>query len=64
MALIGLEVGAPMVFVSSDIQYVKWKNGSDTCFTAASFCFPGSTRGCPSAGEFFGHGSNGGPRSI
>ena len=30
MALIGLEVGAPMVFVGSDIQYMKWKKMDQT----------------------------------
>ena len=40
-ALTRLDVGAPIVFVSSDFQHVNWRKTmkirSDTCFTAAFF---------------------------
>ena len=51
-ALIRLDVGALMVFVSGDIQYVKWRKLDQTHVSLRLFCFPGRARVCPSAGEF------------
>ena len=53
-ALIRLDVGAPMVFVSGDIQYVKWRKFDQIhFFIAACFLHPRRTRVCPSAGGIF-----------
>ena len=63
-ALIRLDVGAPLIFVSGDFQYVKWRKFDQIQVSLRFFLFPGRAGVCPSAGEFFGHGSNAGPRSI
>ena len=66
-----LDVGAPMVFVSDDIQYVKWRKFDQIHVSLWPFLFPRTHAGLSERWGIFGrlqpfggHGSNAGSRSI